>query len=124
MSEISPETLSEIEEQFAKWAEFLNIGVGLFSFSLGISCLGTPKPLISSLASLVFLFVFMKYSQKHFPKKILELRKAQLVGIDEVVFLGIEKKYFSISSLIRSCPVYLAGYMFLGGICVYYGAFK
>jgi hypothetical protein len=124
MSQISKETLSEIEEEFAKWSEFLNMGVGLFSFSLAISCLGTPKPFLSSLTSLIFLFLFMKYSQKHFPKKILDLRKAELVGVDEVAFLGIESKYFSIMSLIKNCPVYLAGYLFLGGVCIYYGVSK
>jgi hypothetical protein len=124
MSQISSKTLAAIEEEFAKWAEFLNVGVGLLSFSLAISCLGTPKPYLSSFISLVFLFVFMKYSQKRFPSKILELRKADLAGVDEVAFLGIESKYFSFKSLITNCPVFLVGYFSLGGVCFYYGVFK
>lgn len=124
MAQISSETLAEIEEEFAKWAEFLNVGVGLLSFSLAISCLGTPKPYLSSFTSLIFLFVFMAYSQKRFPRKILELRKADLDGLDEVAFLGIERKYFSLKSIIKNCPVFLTGYLFLGGVCFYHGVLK
>lgn len=124
MAQISSKTLAVIEEEFAKWSEFLNVSVGLLSFSLAISCLGTPKPYLSSFTSLIFLFVFMKYSQKRFPRKIIELRKADLVGVDKVAFLGIERKYFSLTSLIKNCPVFLVGYLFLGGVCLYHGIFK
>jgi len=119
LSQITDKTIEEIETDYAKWAEFLNVGVGLVSFSLGISCLGTPRPDISGFISLTFMLMFMVYGQKHFPHRLRELRKASLVGIDEILLVGIEHKYFGIGSLFKSFPVFLLGWLFLGGVAIY-----
>jgi len=122
--EITQETIEEIESEYAKWAEFLNVGVGLLSFSLGISCLGTPRPDVTGFLSLLFMLLFMVYGQKHFPLKLRELRKASLVGIDELLLLGIERKYFGIRGVSKNFPVFLAGWLFLGGVAIYDAFFK
>lgn len=119
MQEITQETIAEIEIEYAKWAEFLNIGVGLLSFSLGISCLGTPNPQATGLISLLFMLLFMTYGMKHFPNRLRELRKKSLTGIDEILLRGIEDKYFGTKSLIKNFPVFITGWLFLGGVCVY-----
>ncbi len=124
MPEITQETIEEIESEYAKWAEFLNVGVGLLSFSLGISCLGTPRPDVTGFLSLLFMLLFMVYGQKHFPRKLRELRKASLVGIDELLLLGIEHKYFGIRGIFKNFPVFLAGWLFLGGVGIYGAFFK
>lgn len=119
MSKITLKTIEEIEIEYAKWAEFLNVGVGLLSFSLGISCLGTPHPDITSFLSLIFMFMFMLYGKKHFPRKIRELRKTELIGMDELTLLGIERKYFGFRSVLHNFPVFLGGWFFLGGVGLY-----
>ena len=119
MPKITLKTIEEIESEYAKWAEFLNVGVGLLSFSLGISCLGTPRPDITSFLSLIFMFMFMVYGQKHFPRKIRELRKADLAGMDQLALLGIERKYFGLQSLFRNFPVFFSGWIFLGSVGLY-----
>lgn len=119
MPTITAKTIEEIEGEYAKWAEFTNVGVGLLSFSLGISCLGTPRPDITGFLSLLFMFLFMAYGQKHFPRKIRDLRKAELAEIDQLTLLGIERKYFSTRSLLRYFPVFSAGWLFLGGVALY-----
>ena len=119
MPKITPRTIEEIESEYAKWAEFTNVGVGLLSFSLGISCLGTPRPDITGFLSLLFIFLFMAYGQKHFPSKIRELRKAELAEIDQLTLAGIERKFFSVRSLPRFFPVFSAGWLFLGGVALY-----
>lgn len=123
MSKITLETIEEIEGEYAKWSEFMNVGVGLLSFNLGISCLGTPRPDISGFLSLGFMLLFMMYGQSNFPRKIRELRKAELVGIDQLTLLGIERKYFGVQGLFRNFPVFLSGWLFLGGVAIY-GLFK
>lgn len=123
MVRITNKIISEIEGEYAKWSEFLNGGIGMFAFSLGISCLGTPRPDITAFLSLLFLLVFSAYGQKHFPQKLKALRKAELSGVDEVALLGIEKKYFGIAATFKNFPVYLVGWCFLGGVAIY-GAFK
>ena len=115
---ITSETIDKIGIEYAKWADFLNIGVGLFSFSLGISCLSSDKPYISTLA-LIFVTMFMVYGQKHFPHKINELRKATLALEDKKKLKEIQHKYFGIKSLFTNCPVFLAGYMFLFAVCLF-----
>ena len=122
MPEITQKTIEEIESDYAKWAEFLNVGIGLLSFSLGISCLGTTRTDVTACLSLLFMLLFMVYGQKHFPRKLNELRKASVAGLDEILLLGIERKYFGIRSLFKNFPIFLAGWFFLGGVGIY-GAF-
>jgi len=124
VSEITQETIAEIETEYAKWAEFLNVGVGLLSFSLGISCLGTTRTDVTAFLSLLFMLLFMVYGQKHFPRKLRELRKASLVGIDELLLHGIERKYFGIKSLFKNFPIFLTSWCFLGGVGIYGIFFK
>lgn len=122
--EITQATIDEIESEYAKWAEFLNVGVGLLSFSLGISCLGTPRPDVTGFLSLIFMLLFMAYGKNHFPRKLRELRKASLVGIDELLLLGIERKHFGIRGIFKHFAVFLAGWLFLGGVGIYGVFFK
>ncbi|MBU0589928.1 MAG: hypothetical protein KJ852_12985 [Gammaproteobacteria bacterium] len=123
MARITNKTISEIEAEYSRWSEFLNGGIGIFAFSLGISCIGTPRPDITALLSLLFLLVFTAYGQRHFPQKLKALRKTELSGVDEVALLGIEKKYFGATAVFKNFPVYLIGWCFLGGVAIY-GAFK
>lgn len=119
MVKITTKSISEIEAELAKWAEFLNVAVGLFSFSLGISCLGTSRPDVTGFISLVFVLLFMAYGRKHFPRKILELRKAELSELDQLKLIGIEKKSFGLRSLLKNFPVFWTGWTFLGGVAIY-----
>ena len=119
MAEITDTTLNEIEAEYMRWSEFLNVGIGLLSFSLAISCLGTPAPKNAALISLIFMLLFMIYGQKHFPRKLRELRKISLKGVDEVALLGIERKYFGLDALLRNFPVFLFGWLFLGAVSIF-----
>jgi len=119
MREITESTLKEIEAEYSKWGEYLNGGVGLLSFSFGLSCLGTPRPDITGFISLLFVLIFLIYGQKHFPQKLKELRKKKLSGIDELTLLGFEKKYFGFTALFKNFPIYLIGWSFLGFVSIY-----
>jgi len=116
---ITDKALSDFELEFARWAEFLNAGVGLVAFNLGISCLGTPHPAITAAFSIGFLLVFMGYGFKYFPQKIRKLRGQTLSGVDEVALLGIEKKYFGVCASFTKYPIYTLGWLFLLGVFVY-----
>ncbi len=119
MSQITENTLLEIEAEYAKWGEFLNGGIGLLAFSFGLSCLGISRPDITGFLSLFFLVTFLAYGRKHFPGKLRELRKNDLSGIDELTLIGIEKRYFGVVALFRNFTVYLIGWLFLGGVTLY-----
>lgn len=110
---IDGSVLEQVESDYLKWKEYMNIGAGVLGFNLALSCLGTLAPQKWAAVSAVFMAIFLCYGKKHFPKKIKELRKAQLVGIEELVLLGIEKKYFGWAALIKNFPLYLAAMFFL-----------
>lgn len=124
MPEITNEIIEEIESDYAKWAEFLNVSVGLLSFSLGISCIGTTRTDVTAFISMLFMLLFMVYGQKHFPRKLRELRKTSLLGIDELLLHSIERKYFGIRSVLKNFLVFLTGWFFLGGVGIYGIFFK
>lgn len=119
MPEITDKTLEEIKIEYKKWAEYLNGVLGILSFSFGLSCLGTPWPDTTGFFSLCFLILLGVYGKNRFPEKIRELRKADLKGIDELTLIGIEKKYFGLGALLFKFPVFLTGWLFLGGVSVF-----
>lgn len=101
--------LAEIEKEFSKWKEFLNITIGLFSFNLAISCLGTKNPQLWASVSFILLF----YGNKYFLQKIKELRKAELNKIDKLTLKGLEVEYFGLKNFWKHRPLYLLGFLFL-----------
>lgn len=119
MAKITNRTIGEIDAEFAKWSEFLNGGIGLFAFSLGVSCLGTPRPELTAFLSLVFLLIVATHGQRHFPKRLRALRADELSGVDEMALAGIEQKYFGLTAVFKQFPVYLSGWIFLGAVGIY-----
>lgn len=119
MQKINTETLKEIEDQYAKWGEYLNSFIGLLSFQFALSCLGTNRPDITGFISLIFLTALGLYGRKRFPEKIRELRKEELSKIDKMTLSGIEKKYFGFKSLFQFFPIYVIGWTFLTSVSLY-----
>jgi hypothetical protein len=119
MPTITEQTIAEIDAEMAKWAEFLNFGVGVTSFGTAISCIGTPRPDITGLMALAFYLVLMIYGSDRFPRKVLELRKAKLEGIDSLTLVGIEKKNFGLRAAMHHFPVFMVGWSFLGCVTLY-----
>jgi hypothetical protein len=115
-NEITNNTLIEIEGDYLRWKEYLNIGAGVLGFNLAISCLGTAAPKTWAFVSVIFMGIFLWYGKNHFPQKIKDLRKAELQGVDEVLLLGLEVKYFGWKALIKNFPLYLMAMLFLTGI--------
>ena len=105
--------LVEIEKEFSKWKEFLNITLGLFSFNLAISCLGTNNPQLWAFVSFIFVGILLTYGNRYFPRKIKELRKAELDEIDRLTLKNIEVKYFGLKNFWKQWPLYLIGFLFL-----------
>jgi len=108
-TKIDEKILKNIENQLQEWSDFLNIGVGLVSFNFAIACSGSQHPAIFSILSFVIVLSIFDKGKKHFPKKIHELRKEQLKGIDELVWLGFEKKYFGFKNFFLTTNVFLIG---------------
>lgn len=113
---IDDKVLSEIESDYLKWQEYLNIGFGIVGFSLAISCLGTKDPQFWAIVSLAFMVIFLIYGKKNFPERIKLLRKAELEGIEELKYLGLEKKYFGFKALVTKFPLYMIAAVFLSMI--------
>jgi len=117
--EIKEDLITELEAEYAKWAEYLNGGIGLLSFSFGLACLGTPRPDITGFLSLAFIMLFAMHGKNKFPERLRVVRKQKFSGISELILIGFEKKYFGATALFKNFPVYLMGWFFLGGVTIY-----
>jgi len=116
MSEITitDDYINELREQFKKWADFLNMGFGLVSFTLALTCLGTKTPVLNAWLSLVVVG-FIRYKGSHiFPAEIIRLRKASKLDQNaRIVLNGLSKEFMSVKALVVGYPVFLLGYVLL-----------
>lgn len=116
MSEIvvNDEYINELREQFKKWADFLNMGFGLVSFTLALACLGTKTPVLNAWLSLVIV-AFIRYKGSHvFPVEILRLRKAAKTEKSaRIVLDGLQKEFMSMKTMVVDYPVFMLGYILL-----------
>ena len=110
---ITNRDLRVIEDEYGKWKEICNVGVGTLSFALSIACIGTPCPGVWAWVSIAFVLVMLHHFQKYFPKKIRKLRAKELEGMDELTLLGIEKKYFGLKAAFMGFGGYFFGLVFL-----------
>ena len=108
-NKIDENTLKDIENEFEEWSNFLNIGIGLLSFNFAIASDASHHPIIFSILSFFIIFTTFEKGKKYFPKRIYELRKKQLIGIDEIIWIGMEKKYFGIKNFLLTTNIFLIG---------------
>lgn len=110
---INDELLGRIRSQFRLWAMFLNNGVGLVSFTLGLACLGTPTPSVNAGLSLVFIALIRQQGKHYFPQEIEILRKAAKGDEKARVLLkGLEGEFFSMKVVLTQYPVFILGFIF------------
>ncbi|KGK41395.1 hypothetical protein LH51_15065 [Nitrincola sp. A-D6] len=116
---INDEYINELREQFKKWADFLNMGFGLVSFTLALTCLGTKTPVLNAWFSLIVV-AFIRYKGSHiFPSEIIRLRKAAKLDQNaRIVLNGLSKEFLSVKAMILGYPVFLIGYVLLCIIAV------
>jgi len=101
---ITEETLRTLEREYSTWAFILNNVLGVTSFTLGISCLGTPRPDITGWMSLVFMLIVGITARKDFPKTLIQLRDAKLSELEQLTRDGLRKKYLSVGAAITHAP--------------------
>lgn len=111
---VNDEYLSELREQFEKWADFLNITFGLVSFTLALTCLGTRTPALNAWLSIVVVG-FIRYKGNHiFPAEIGRLRKAAKDDQSaRVVLNGLSNEFLSLKTAVTKYPVFIIGYLLL-----------
>lgn len=111
---ITDNYLSDIREQFQKWAEFLNMSFGLLAFTLAITCLGTRMPAVNAWLSIA-ITILVRYKGRHlFPVEILKLRKAAKTDEKARVLLnGLEAEFFSWKVAVKDYPIFIVGYVLL-----------
>lgn len=106
--------VTEVREQFRLWALFLNNGIGLFSFTLGLASLGTDIPWLSALFSTVVIFLIRWQGKHYFPPKVKELREdAKKNDKAKILLKGLESEFLSFKTLFIEYPVFIFGLSFL-----------
>lgn len=66
--EITDEYIEEVDTQFDLWATFLNTGIGLLAFTLGLASLGTNSPAFNAGLS-VFVIILVRINGSNFFSK-------------------------------------------------------
>ncbi|EHA1127555.1 hypothetical protein FG475_21110 [Vibrio navarrensis] len=112
--ELTNEYIEQIDEQFKVWANFLNTGIGLLSFTLAIACMGTESPTINATLSLIVIFFVRINGSQYFPYEIQQLRaKAKSDEKAEIILRGLEQKYFGFKTNFTMYPMFIFGLLFL-----------
>ncbi|EIN5961877.1 hypothetical protein [Vibrio cholerae] len=112
--ELTNEYIEQVSEQFKLWANFLNTGIGLLSFTLAIACMGTESPTINAVLSLIVIFFVRISGSQYFPHEIQQLRaKAKSDEKAKIILLGLEKKYFGFKTNFTMYPMFVFGLFFL-----------
>jgi len=66
--------LEKIDSQFEVWANFLNLGLGITSFTFALASLGTESPVFNSILSLVVVLILRIRGKEYFPTEYSRLR--------------------------------------------------
>ena len=112
--ELTNEYIEQVSEQFKLWANFLNTGIGLLSFTLAIACMGTESPTINAVLSLIVIFLVRISGSQYFPHEIQQLRaKAKSDEKAKIILLGLEQKYFGFKTNFTMYPMFVFGLLFL-----------
>lgn len=103
-----------LDEAFQKWAEFLNISVGVLSFTLGLACVATKTPSFNAMLCFIFAMLVYLTGQKVFPEEIRDLRRKSKKdkGAKRLLKL-LMTKYLGTKALLLRFHVALFGLLFL-----------
>ena len=103
--------MTDLREQFKKWAVFLNSIFGIASFTFAIACLGTKTPWLNAWFSLIVVGFIYREKSHIFPKEILRLRmEAKNDEKARVILTGLTTEFLSLWVAITQYPVFLIGY--------------
>jgi len=106
--------LEKIDSQFEVWANFLNLGLGITSFTFALASLGTESPVFNSILSLVVVLILRIRGKEYFPTEYSRLRDlAQKNPQAKIAFDGLQKKYFGFASNFTRYHLFMFGLVFL-----------
>ncbi|MCQ9052113.1 hypothetical protein [Vibrio diabolicus] len=107
--ELTNEYIALVSEQFKLWANFLNTGIGLLSFTLAIACMGTSSPSVNGALSLLVIFFVRISGSQYFPHEIQQLKvKAKSDEKAKIILLGLEH-----ITNFTMYPMFMFGLLFL-----------
>ncbi|MDL1971523.1 MAG: hypothetical protein LWW94_11295 [Candidatus Desulfofervidaceae bacterium] len=106
--------VENIKRKTSLWMKKLNTIIGLTSFLIALSCLGTNCPQFYAWIGISIIFI-LQYSIRHFfPEEIKLLRqKENKNDFEEVILKGIEAHFFGIRETFKEAPIFWIGFSFL-----------
>ena len=114
---INDEYMNLLEEQFRRWADFLNMSFGFVSFTFALACLGTKTPAVNALFSLAVV-VYIRYKGSHsFPSEMTCMRLlAKSDENTEFVLVAMQQKFLGSKTLFKDYFIFLFGFVLLAVI--------
>jgi hypothetical protein len=105
------EDMNQIQVEIEKHKYFMNMIVGVLSFTFALACLSLGNSEFFGKISLFFIFLLSIYAK--FPLAIKNARNKKDPTKQEKEILDTYNKYYSIVSLLKTTPIYLTGVIFL-----------
>ena len=109
------ERIEKLRPEFDNWYYVLNNVIGVIAFQLGFVCLSTQHPSQYALISFGFIICLgISLGDRYFPKSYSDQRKKKRkTKLEELWFWLLDTQFFSTLVVIRKCPAYLFGVLFL-----------
>lgn len=107
-----------IEAEIETWREYLNSTVGILTFTIALACLSLPSPQIYAFGSLLFLCLVGFSNASRFPPTLRALRDKDRSAEEDIVYRGIQSRYFGFWSAIKTVPIFIGSWVFLGFVAV------
>jgi len=106
--------VKNIKRKTSLWIKELNTVIGLTSFLIALSCLGTNCPQFYAWIG-IFIILLLLFSIRHFfPKEIKFLRqKKDKNDFEEIILKGIEAHFLGIRKTFKEAPIFWIGIYFL-----------
>jgi hypothetical protein len=112
---LSNEDLEKIKMEVAGWQEYLNITIGVLTFTLAIAIAGLKAKIIWTSLAYFFLIVLVLPNMKRWPPTLKYLKnKKDKTEQEEIIYRGLLDKFFGVKALLFNFAAYWFSLLVLG----------
>lgn len=107
---LTDEQLKKIREEVSHWQDFLNLTVGVLSFSIAIGIVGLKAKYIWAWLSVAFLLILVLPQMKKWPPTISALKKkSNRTDRETILYKGLMEEFFGAKALLVNFSAYWFG---------------
>jgi len=114
---LTDEQLKKIRDELSHWQDFLNLTVGVLSFSIAMGIVGLKAKYVWAWLSVGFLLVLVLPQMKKWPPTIVGLkRKKNRTARETILYKGIMEEFFGFKAMLINFSAYWFGVLTLAAV--------